>query len=170
MEYLQIEECLRSMVILVDTREQPSERARKRYDSFSCPYRRQKLDYGDYSAAFTLEGSEVQIKAAIERKMNLEELSSCFTQSRDRFKKEFERAAQDNASVYLLVENGNWEKLMNGHYNTKFNPKAFTASMTAWIARYNLKPIFCRSELSGRLIQEILYRELKERLERGDYG
>ena len=102
--------------------------------------------------------------------MNLEELSSCFTQSRDRFKKEFERAAQDNASVYLLVENGNWEKLMNGHYNTKFNPKAFTASMTAWIARYNLKPIFCRSELSGRLIQEILYRELKERLERGDYG
>ena len=161
---------MQSMVILIDTREQDSERARKRYATFSCPYRRQKLDYGDYSVAFTKDGYEIQIKAAIERKMNLEELSSCFTQSRDRFKREFERASADNASVYLLVEDGNWEKLMNGHYKTKFNSKAFTASLTAWIARYNLKPIFCRSELSGRLIQEILYRELKERLERGDYG
>ena len=117
-----------------------------------------------------MDGSEVQIKAAIERKMNLEELSSCFTQSRDRFKREFERARQDNASVYLLVENANWEKLLAGHYNTKFNVNAFKASIIAWIARYDLKPIFCRSEVSGQLIQEILYRELKERLERGDYG
>lgn len=169
MEYLQIEECLRSMVILVDTREQPSERARKRYNAFSFPWRRQKLDYGDYSAAFVLNDSEIQIKAAIERKMNLEELSSCFTQSRDRFKREFERAKQDNASVYLLVENANWEKLLAGHYNTRFNANAFKASIIAWMARYDLKPIFCRSEVSGQLIQEILYRELKERLERGDY-
>lgn len=170
MEYLQIEECLRSMVILVDTREQPSERARKRYNAFSFPWRRQKLDYGDYSAAFVLNDSEIQIKAAIERKMNLEELSSCFTQSRDRFKREFERARQDNASVYLLVENANWEKLLAGHYNTRFNSNAFKASIIAWMARYDLKPIFCRSEVSGQLVQEILYRELKERLERGDYG
>ena len=169
MEYLQIEECLQSMTILVDTREQPSERARKRYDAFSCPWRRQKLDYGDYSATFKLNDSEIQIKAAIERKMNLEELSSCFCQGRDRFKKEFERAMSDNASVYLMVENANWEKLLNGHYNTKFNSNAFKASLLAWIARYDLKPIFCRSEISGQLIYEILYRELKERLERGDY-
>lgn len=170
MDILQIEECLKSMVILVDTREQPSERAERRYKAFSCPYRRQKLDYGDYSATFLLNGEETQIKAAIERKMNLEELSSCLTHDRDRFKKEFERAAADRASVYLMVENANWENLINGRYNTRFNEKAFTASMVAWIARYDLKPIFCKSETSGRLIQEILYRELKERLERGDYG
>ena len=170
MEPWQIEECLQSMTILVDTREQPSERARKRYDAFSCPWRRQKLDYGDYSATFKLNDSEIQIKAAIERKMNLEELSSCFCQGRDRFKREFERAVEDHASVYLMVENANWEKLLNGHYNTKFNSNAFKASLLAWIARYDLKPIFCRSEVSSQLIQEILYRELKERLERGDYG
>ena len=158
------------MTILVDTREQPSERARRRYEAFSCPYRRQKLDYGDYSATFQLEGKEIQIKAAVERKMNLEELSSCFTHDRDRFQREFERALADHASVYLLVENATWENLMNGKYNTKFNENAFTASITAWIARYDLKPIFCKSETSGRLIHAILYREMKERLERGDYG
>ena len=170
MEILKIEECLKSMIILVDTREQNSERAKRRYNAFSCPYKRQKLDYGDYSASFMLDGTETQIKAAVERKMNLEELSNCLTHDRDRFKREFERAADDGASVYLLVEDASWEKLITGKYNTRFNSKAFFASLTAWMARYDIKPIFCRNEISGRLIQEILYRELKERLERGDYG
>lgn len=158
------------MVILVDTREQASDRAQKRYQTFNRPYRRQKLDYGDYSAAFLLNGEEIQIRAAVERKMNLEELSNCLTRERDRFKREFDRARADGASVYLLVENASWEALMNGHYKTRFNKNAFTASVTAWVARYDLKPIFCKQESSGRLISEILYRELRERLERGEYG
>lgn len=169
MEGYLIDDCLESMTILIDTREQPNERARKRYSAFSFPYKRQKLDYGDYSASFLLNGKEVQIKAAVERKMSLEELSSCLTHSRERFQKEFERAKQDNASIYLLVENATWEKLINGKYETHFNSKAYFASIMAWIARYNLKPIFCKKEMSGKIIQEILYRELKERLLRGEY-
>ena len=167
----EIENCLASLVILTDTREQPSERARKRYQTFRCPYRRQKLDYGDYSAEITLpDGSVARIRAAVERKMNLEELSSCLTHDRDRFRREFQRAQEAGASMYLLVENATWENLMNGKYKTKFNQKAFLASITAWIARYDLKPIFCKAETSGRLISEILYREAKQRLEAGEYG
>lgn len=170
MDGWQVDECLQSMTVLVDTREQPSERAERRYKAFLCPHKRQKLDYGDYSASFIINGKETQIKAAIERKMNLEELSACFTHERERFQREFERAKADQASVYLLIEDASWENLINGKYKTKFNEKAFLASMTAWIARYDLKPIFCKKETSGRLIYEILYRELKERLESGEYG
>lgn len=170
MDGWKVQECLNTMEILVDSREQESERARKRYQAFPCPHKRQKLDYGDYSASFILDGAEIQIKSAVERKMNLEELSSCLTHSRDRFRKELERASADGASVYLLVEDASWEKLITGKYNTRFNSNAFFASLTAWIARYNLKPIFCRHEISGKIIHQILYRELKERLERGDYG
>lgn len=167
----EIENCLQSLIILVDTREQPSERARKRYQTFRCPWRRQKLDYGDYSAEITLpDGSVVRIRAAVERKMNLEELSTCLTHERKRFKAEFERAQADGASMYLLVENATWENLVNGKYKTKFNQKAFLGSITAWIARYSLKPIFCKAETSGKLISEILYREAKQRLEAGEYG
>lgn len=167
----EIENCLLSMTILVDTREQPSERARKRYQSFQCPHRRQKLDFGDYSAEFTLpDGQIVQVDAAIERKMSLEEISTCLTKDRDRFRREFERARDAGASMYLLVENATWENLINGKYKTKFHKKAFLASITAWIARYNLKPIFCKAETSGQLIKEILYREMKTRLEAGVYG
>lgn len=175
---VEIENCLESMEILIDTREQPSERAERRYNSFGAPYRRQVLDYGDYTYNFVRpDGSPlfrdtetVKGHAIIERKMDLVELSGCFCQSRARFEREFERARANNASVYLLVEDASWENLINGRYKTKFNPKAYEASILAFMARYDIKPIFCKKETSGKLIRDILYRELKERLERGIYG
>jgi ERCC4-type nuclease len=178
MERFEIEDCLKSMEILVDTREQPSQRATDRYESFGCPWQKRTLNFGDYTYNFLLPNGEklfsdeitVSGHAVIERKMSLTELSGCFCQSRDRFKAEFERATAAGASIYLLVEDATWEKLLTGKYKTKFNPAAFTASLVAWSIRYNIKPIFCRKESSGRIIKEILYRELKERLERGEYG
>lgn len=178
MDRFEIEDCLKSMEILVDTREQPSQRATDRYESFGCPWQKRTLNFGDYTYNFLLPNGEklfsdeitVSGHAVIERKMSLTELSGCFCQSRDRFKAEFERAAAAGASIYLLVEDATWEKLLTGKYKTRFNPAAFTASLIAWSIRYNIKPIFCRKESSGRIIKEILYRELKERLERGEYG
>lgn len=178
MDNFDIQNCLDSMSILVDTREQPSARSQQRLDSLGVPYTRQKLNYGDYTYNFTLPNGEllypaniaVNGDAVIERKMNLEELSQCFCQDRTRFISEFERIRERNASSYLLVEDGNFEKLIHGRYKTKFNSKAYFASITAWMARYNCKVIFCQHEISGQIIKEILYRELKERLEQGVYG
>lgn len=177
MTRFEIEDCLNSMIICVDTREQDSERAVKRYESFGCPYRRQTLAYGDYTYNFKVNGNyyfndieTIQGDAVIERKMSLTELSGNFTKNRDRFIAEFERMKANNASVYLLVEDASWEKLRSGKYGTKYNPIAYMASLVAWMARYNCKVIFCKNEISGPMIKEILYRELKERLERGVYG
>lgn len=71
---------------------------------------------------------------------------------------------------FFWQKNATWEKLMNGTYRSKFNSKAYLASMAAWIVRYDIKPIFCKEETSGRLIYEFLYRFLKEELESGKYG
>ena len=107
-------------------------------------------------------------KICIERKMNLDELCACFTRSRARFEREFIRAREDGAKVYLLVENANWEKALSGAYRSRMNPAALTASLLAWSGRYNLVPVFCRSETSGELIGRILRYELKTILERGE--
>ena len=176
MDPIDIENCLSSMSILIDTREQPSERAQKRYKSFGCPFRRQKLDYGDYTYNFTLpDGSElykadetIKPSVIIERKMNLEELSNNLTRERSRFAREFERASE--AAIYLLIEDGSWKHIITGRYKTKFNQYAYFAGLVAFMARYRLQVVFCPPELSGRMIHEILYRELKERLTKGDYG
>ena len=135
------------------------------------------LDYGDYTYNFKLTDGKWLFEdvasahghCVIERKMNLDELSNCFCHERDRFRREFERAAENNATIYLLVEDATWENLINGKYRSKFNPKAFLSSITAWSARYHFKIVFCKHETSGKLIREILYRELKERLETGFY-
>lgn len=178
MEWYEIQKCLESFEILIDKREQPSERANKRYSQFECPFRRVTLNYCDYTYNFRLPNGSmlydydqtIKADAAIERKMSLVELSGNFTRGRENFKEEFERAKENNASIYLLVEDATWENLIYGRYKTKFNSNSFFASITAFMARYQIKPIFCKSEISGKMIKQILYRELKERLERGDYG
>lgn len=176
MEYLDITEALESIEIIVDSREQPSEQAEKRYKAFGCPYRRQTLSYGDYTYNFRLNGKElidpdktVCADCIIERKASLEELSSNLTHSRDRFMREFTKARDNGASIYLLVENSDLKSIYAGHYRTHFDKNAYFASFIAFLARYHIQPIFCPAEMSGRVIYEILYRELKDRLERGLY-
>ena len=178
MDVFDQKELLKSFRILHDSREQDTERARKRYLSFGCGHDRATLDYGDYTWNATLpDGRQIldtfnTIKpvCAIERKMNLDELAGCFTTSRERFQREFERAKDNGCRIYLIVENASWENLLNGKYRSKLHPNAFAASVSAWTVRYNMNLIFCKEETSGRLIKEILYRDLKERVERGEFG
>lgn len=171
------QEVLQSIEILVDTREQPTRRAMKRYERFKCPHRRCTLSYGDYAYNATLpDGKQIydvtetiSPACVIERKMSLDELAACFCKGRERFVKEFERARESNARVFMIVENANWENLLNGKYRTKMNVNAFVASLVAFMVRYNMNLLFCKEETSGDLIKEILYRDLKERLERGEF-
>ncbi len=177
MQPLEELEMLESMVILTDTREQPTEKSKKRYESFGVPYERRTLSYGDYSYNAKLpsgkwlfdENETVSGLAVVERKMNLDELASCLTHSRDRFEREFKRAKGHNARIFLLVENATWENLLNGKYRSKFNSKAFFASLCAWLVRYDLQLVFCKEDTSGKIIKELLYRDLKQRIERGEF-
>ena len=98
---------LDSMEILVDTREQSTPKAVQRYNSFGVPYTKTTLAYGDYAANFTLlDGRKlydisktVNPLCIVERKMNLDELAQCFTYSRERFEREFQKAKDNNSSI-----------------------------------------------------------------------
>lgn len=177
MDSFEIREILNSFRIIADTREQRTPKAEERFKSFGVPVERATLSYCDYCGNIDLPGgvlygmdSVIKPACCIERKMSLDELASCFTRGRDRFRREFERASEAGARVYLLIENGSWEAIANHRYRSRYHEAAFTASLTAWTIRYNLVPLFCKSGTSGKLIREILYRDMKERLERGEYG
>lgn len=170
MNPFEVSRALKNLTLIVDTREQDTDRLRRRIRQTGLSFVRQKLDFGDYSAKTTLDnGTEFDISGSvsIERKMNLDELCACYCKGRKRFTREFERAKSAGAKVYLLIENANWEKAYNGSYRSKMSPQALTASLFAWLARYNCQLIFCKAETSGKIIREILYREMKERLENG---
>lgn len=161
--------------ILVDTREQDTERARRRLRAFECPVERCPLDFGDYTYQATFpDGStlhdlsgRVTPLCAVERKMDLDELAQCFTRSRERFTAEFERATAAGASIWLLVENGSWEAVMRGRYRSHVSPVSMVGSLIAFSRRYNAHIVFCSEYTTPILIREILRRDLRERLEGG---
>lgn len=166
------------MIILHDTREQQTDRARRRYAAFGVPTKAAVLDYGDYTYQAQLPDGKmiydtsgrIEPICAVERKMDLDELAMCFTKERKRFEAEMARCRDHGGRMFLLVENATWENLLLGKYRSQFKPQAFLASIVAWSIRYDMQVIFCKQDSSPRLIREILYRDLKERLERGDDG
>ena len=177
MDLFDTADLLSTFEIICDTREQMTARAEQRYKSFEVNYSRGTLSYGDYCGNITFRDGRklydashtISAKCVVERKMNLDELAQCFTRGRERFKKEFERAAAHDCRVFLLCENGSIEKILKHEYKSKFNPKAFLASVIAWNIRYNMQLIFCTQLSSGRVIREILYRDIKDRIEKGEF-
>lgn len=165
---IEIQQALKTIQLIVDTREQETEAYRRRIELIGFPPIRKKLNFGDYSASIALKGSEISFERlfSIERKMSLDELCACYGRDRGRFEREFERAKESNAKIYLLVENATMENAISGKYKSKLNKNAFTASLFAWLARYNCQLIFCKAESTPRIIREIIYREVKERLEK----
>ena len=179
MDRFEIEEVLKTFRVIVDTREQSAHRAAARFAALGDNLERATLDYCDYCGNVTLPDGKplysvtdgrIYPSCAVERKMSIDECAACFTRDRDRFRREFERAKAAGAKVYLLIEGGDWEKIRRHEYRSQFNPKAYTATLTAWMVRYDMTPLFCRPGTSGALIREVLYRDIKERLEKGEYG
>ena len=170
MHAYEVEQSLNSLTLLIDTREQMTDRLKERIESAGIPYERKKLNYGDYSAKCDVY--DLSTEVVIERKMNLDELAMCFGTQRKRFEREFERVKEAGATIYLLVENASWDVLYNQdsykmRCHSRYSQKAMISSLTAWMARYNMKVVFCNECNTGRLIKEILYREMKERLSNG---
>ena len=164
MHPVDVDASLKSMVCLVDTREQDTPAFRERISHFD-QWERHKLDAGDYSAKFLLpDSSWFFLPVAIERKYAINELCMCYCQQRGRFEREFERALEAHSKLYLLVEGGSWENVYSGKYRSQMNPKSLVGSILAWLARYNCQLMFCKKETSGQLIKDILYREGKEAL------
>ena len=164
MHPVEVKNALESMVCLVDTREQDTPRLRARLKEIGCPWERKKLNFGDYSVK--CDAIDLSETIAVERKMDLDELCNCYCKERKRFEREFERAKQAGAKVYLLIEDGSWEDAYSGKYRSRMSPESLVASIQAWLARYNCQVIFCRQHTTGKLIHDILYRELKEALEK----
>lgn len=169
--HFEVDHMLDSMTVLVDTREQDTPALRARLNGLGRPFKRCKLDYGDYSAEIIKpDGTVISAakKIAVERKMSLDELCSCFTKERSRFEREFIRAKNDGARMHLLIENASIDKAMDHEYGSKMAPKSLTSSIDAWSERYDIKVWFCQRRHTGERIGSILRYGIKVLLERGE--
>lgn len=162
----EINDMLKRAVLLVDTREQDTPAYRQRLQQIAMPYYREKLDAGDYGIRTTDDtGRVIDAHTVIERKMSLDELCTCFTSERSRFRREFERASASGTKVWLLVEDASWAQMLHGQYRSKMHPNALQGSVFSWAARYGISIVMCRSADAAVLIGNILYHALKHELE-----
>ena len=142
------------MKIIVDTREKVGKNKHilDYFDKQGIEWERRKLDYGDY----TIEGLEDKI--VIERKCSLDELALNFTRGRDRFKREFQRAADNGAKIVVMVERADYGRIVTHRYRSKFIPKAYIASIESFKEDYGADFVFLpRPKVqAGKFILETL--------------
>lgn len=141
----ELDELVKSQVILVDTREKNNQHLLAAWDKGNIPYKKKALDRGDYS--FMIPANEnlniprnlyFDNEIIVERKGSLEEISGNFTKERDRLEKELALAP---ATKVLLIENAEYKDVCTGNYKTEYNKKSFLASLHSFWLRYNI-PIF----------------------------
>lgn len=136
----EIEELIKSIVILVDTREKQNSHLIEYWDKKGILYKKKSLDYGDYSF-YIPQNEELNIprdiyfdkEIVVERKASLEEISNNLTKERDRFEKELCLAPKTKV---LLIENANYSDIATGNYNTQYNKKSFWASIHSFWFKY----------------------------------
>ena len=152
----EINKIIKSMIILVDTREKKWSHIKIYLKSNNIKYLDYKLDFGDYSFMIP-QSDKLKIDEdvyfnddiAIERKANAEEISGNLTEDRDRLKREFERG---NNKIRLLIENSSYADIYRNNYNTQLNSNSFIGSLHSLQEEYNSPFFFVDKIYSGHYI------------------
>lgn len=162
---------LKSITIVVDTREQANLHITDYFDKCDILYIERALKFADYSFICPampeiglIEPASFEQRIVIERKSGLIELSGCLAQSRERFERELEKARVAGTKLILLVENGNYEKILKHEYRTDLNEKSYIASLFSFQARYNVEIQFIPSKMAGWFIYNTFRYFLREEL------
>ena len=165
----QLKKLIKSMVILVDTRQQQNKHITDYFEAKNIAYKTKALPYGDYS--FMIPKNEqlgiprdlvFYNHVMIERKASLEQLSGNLSTDRSRLEKELALAPERKV---LLIENASYSDLVNGNYRTDYKPASFMATLQTFWHRYNF-PIMWMPDhrYSGLWIKTFFEYYLKEQL------
>ena len=154
----EIKEILKTVKIVIDTREQKNNHILTYFDSKKISYTSKKLDFGDYTCEFTYKGQVFSLEKyfAIERKASLDELANNFTAKRTQFENEFLRAK--GTKIILMIENCTYSDLIRARYRSQYNAKAFIASLNSFAFKYDFNYIFINGPDVGNFIYyQIIY-------------
>ena len=150
MKYTQKEQeaLLKSMVVLVDTREKDGKNSHilSYFDSKNIPWKKFKLDCGDYSCAIPaneelgiLRDLYFDNEVIIERKANLDEFASNVTKERERIKKEFALAPKNKV---IIIENATYSDMILGNYKSEYAAKSYYGTVHSMWHEFDIPFVF----------------------------
>lgn len=139
----EIDKLCKSIVILVDTREQKNQHITEWFDNNKIVWKSKALKNGDYSfmvpatPEFNIDRDlYFDQDIMIERKRNLDEIAGNFTAHRARFEEELATFA---GKKYLLLENSTYGDIVKNKYKSQISVKSFIGTLHTFNHRYNLE-------------------------------
>lgn len=166
----ELDDAMKSMRVLADTREKKNSHILASLEGRKCPFKTCKLDYGDYSCEYDAGGKtgiSFAKKVAVERKADLNELAGNITKGRERFEREFLRAAADGAKIYLMIESGCFDDIACHRYRSALPPKSYLNTLFSWQDKFNITISFVSKQFAGDYIYATLFMALKNYLIHG---
>lgn len=165
--------------ILYDTREQVNDHILAYFDKQKLPYKRQKIDEGDYTAVITARPEmgitrDIYFPVGVERKNSVDELANNLAEKTDtrddiRLERELIRAKMKRIKIFLVVEDPNGlENIMKGNYRSLYTPKAFIGKLSSLQDKYIQNTVFTSASNSGYHIYRILYYSVRNFLKEGE--
>ena len=142
---------------MVDTREQVNDHIINFFDCKKIPWKKIKLEFGDYSF-YLPKNDELGIlrdlyfdkEIMIERKANLDEFAGNIAKERDRIKKELALAPTNKI---LVIENGSYTDMVNGNYRSEYSAKSYYGTFHSFWHEFNIPIIFMpNNQLTGLFI------------------
>ncbi|KAF6604301.1 MULTISPECIES: ERCC4 domain-containing protein [Bacillus] len=166
----ELKEILNSMVIIVDTREQKNQHVLEYLRKKKALIKFKGMKTGDYSAMIPKNeeygiSRDMYLNAAIERKNGVDELVQSI-KDRSRFENELIRASRHPFT--LLVEDlEGYQKILNGKYRSKYEPKALLGSLKTFEVRYGFSTVFISPNATGNYIYHHFHYMARELLKGG---
>lgn len=167
----ELDKLLKTIVILIDTREKENKHITKYFDSKKIPYTSLGLESADYSVMIPKNESFGILRdlyfhkhIAIERKNSIDEIANNLSNDRDRFEDELLRS---KAQIIIMIEDGSLDEIFNHNYRSSFNEKAFIGSLLSYQIRYNAKTSFITKDNAGKFIYMTMYYYIREYLRNG---
>lgn len=162
-----------NFMILYDTREQVNEHILSYFDKKKIPYKKQKIDEGDYTAIITARPDmgiyrDLYFNVTVERKNSVDEFAANVCEKKDdyrdnaRLERELERAKTKGTMVFLVIEDKDGkENIIKGNYRTNISCQALWGKLNSLEVKYLHGVIFTSKEDSGRDIWSKLHYAVK---------
>lgn len=170
----EIKEIMKSMTIVVDTRENVNQHILDYLRQKKIPVKIQKLDTGDYGALIPANpklgiSRDIYFNGRVERKAHMDEITGNLQKdTQTAFENELIRSK--DIPFTLIVEDLNgYEKMLKGNYRSKYDPLALLGRLNTFKAKYNFEIVYLDKRFSGNWIYHHFYYQLRHYLKSGAF-
>jgi hypothetical protein len=168
-----------NFVIIYDTREQVNDHVLDYFNKNKIPYKKQKIDEGDYAAIITKCPEmgiyrDLYFPVAVERKNSVDELAGNLSEESDtrddiRLIRELRRAKEKGIKMFLVIEDENGRRnIKSGNYRSQYLPVSFMARLRSLQDQFLNGTSFINRSDTGEEIFGILKYGVRNYLKEGN--